>query len=247
MVAATILVACSAPTGDGVEGHEYLSTSVRQAGADRPLVVGTRIRLSFRDGDMGASVGCNSMGGAYRIEDGRLVFSGGSMTEMGCDPDRHAQDDWLIGLLGSRPSIAQDGSELTLTAGETVIVLQDREVADPDRPLVGTTWTVDTLISGDAASSIPDGVTATLVFAGDGTVAVQPGCNSAGGRYEVGDGTMRITGLVTTDMACDGPAAMLESTVLGVLGADSLTYDIDAGSLTIMADDVGLVLHGDGA
>ena len=213
-------------------------------GADRPLVDGTQIRLSFADGQLGASAGCNTMGGGYRIEDGRLVFEGGGMTEMGCDDERHAQDDWLFAFLGSQPDVAQDGDKLTLTSGATVIALQDAEFAEPDLPLAGTTWTVDSIISGDAVSSVPDGAVATLVFTEDGRVEVDNGCNVGGGTYEVTDDTLRVSELMTTLRACEAPAAQLESAVMGVLGAEEIEYAIDAGTLTLMAGDQGLGLRG---
>ena len=142
------LTACSTGPEQTLDGTEWLSTAVTEDGADRPLVDGTRIRVSFTDGELAASAGCNTMGGAYRIEEGLLVVEGGAITEMGCDEQRHAQDDWLFGFLGSQPAIAQEGDKLTLTSGETVIALQDREVAEPDLPLTGTTWTVDTILCG---------------------------------------------------------------------------------------------------
>jgi heat shock protein HslJ len=242
-----LATACSAELdgGDPLAGHEFLSTSVTEDGADRALVDGTRIRISFDDGQLGASAGCNTIGGAYRLEGGVLVFEGGGMTEMGCDEPRHAQDEWLMGFLGSRPTVALSGTDLTLTAGSTVITLADREVAEPDLPLTGTTWVVDTIISGDAASSVPDGAEATMVFGDDGRVEVTTGCNQGGGRFEVTDGTLRFVELAVTEMGCDGPAGQLEAAVLPVLGADGLSWAIEAGSLTLMAADNGLVLRGE--
>ena len=80
-----ILSGCAATSPPPFDGTEWLSTAVTEDGADRPLVDGTRIRLSFTDGELAASAGCNTMGGAYRIEEGLLVVEGGGMTEMGCD------------------------------------------------------------------------------------------------------------------------------------------------------------------
>jgi heat shock protein HslJ len=247
LVLAILLAACSAVPGGGgaaLDGHEFLSTSVTEDGADRPLVDGTRIRISFDDGQLGASAGCNTMGGTYRIEGGLLVFEGGGMTEMGCDDERHAQDDWLMGFLGSHPTVAQSGTDLTLSAGGTVITLQDSEVAEPDLPLTGTTWTVDSLISGAAVSSVPDGAVATITFSDDGRVEVNSGCNQGGGRFEIADGTLRFVDLIFTEMGCEGPGGQLEASVLAVLGADGLTWAIDSGNLTLMAGDNGLVLRG---
>jgi heat shock protein HslJ len=124
------LTACSSTPPSTLDGSEWLSTSVTEDGADQPLVEGTQVRLRFVDGQLAASAGCNSIGGAYRLDGGRLFFEGGAMTEMGCDEPRHAQDDWLLGFLGSRPAIAQDGDKLTLTSGGTVVAFLDAEVAE---------------------------------------------------------------------------------------------------------------------
>jgi heat shock protein HslJ len=245
VVIAALLAGCAAPPLDALDGTEWLSLAVTEDGADRPLVDGTQIRLSFTNGQLGASAGCNTMGGAYLVEDGRLIVEGGSMTEMGCDEERHAQDDWLFGFIGSQPSLAQEEGKLTLTSGEMVIALQDSEIAEPDLPLTGTTWTVDSIITGDAVSSVPNGATATLVFTDDGRLEVDNGCNSGGGSYEVTDGTLLVSELMTTLRACDAPAAQLESAVMGVLNAEEIEYAIDAGSLTLMAGDQGLGLRGD--
>lgn len=251
LVLVLFLAACSAVPdgggagGDPLDGHDFLSTSVTQGGADRPLVDGTQIRIGFDDGQITASAGCNTMGGTYRLEDGVLGFEGGGMTEMGCDEPRHAQDEWLMGFLGSGPTVALAGTELTLSADGTVITLQDSEVADPDLPLTGTTWTVESIISGDAVSSVPNGALATITFGDDGSVEVNTGCNQGAGRFEVSGDTLRFLDVAVTEMACDGPGGALEAAVLPVVGADILSWVIDAGSLTLMAGDIGLGLRGD--
>ena len=87
-----------------------------------------------------------------------LVVPGMAMTEMACEPAALMdQDTWLSAVLTSRPTVALDGDTLTLTADGAVITFVDREVADPDRPLEGTTWNVEGLVSNDAVSSIPAG------------------------------------------------------------------------------------------
>ena len=242
---AAVLSGCGPSSPPPFDGSEWLSTAVTEDGADRPLVDGTRIRVSFTDGELAASAGCNTMGGAYRIEEGLLVVEGGAITEMGCDEERHAQDDWLFAFLGSQPAIAQEGDKLTLTSGETVIALQDREVAEPDLPLTGTTWTVDTILAGDAATSVPADLVATLIFNRDGTVEIAAGCSPGTGTYEVSGGSLRIRDIETIETDCDDAARQLESAVLPMLGADEIDYLIDAGSLTLDAGDEGLVLRGE--
>lgn len=246
LLGAFVLAACSMGPGSGsaLEGRTFLSTAVTDGGEPFDLVPDTQIRLAFADGQLSASAGCNSIGGTYRVDGGTLVFEGGGMTEMGCDPDRHAQDDWLSELLGSRPAISLAGNDLTITAGGTVIGLLDREVAQPDLALAGTLWTVDALISGDAVSSVPDGASATLRFNDDGTVEVNTGCNSGQGGFEVDGAQLRFIEVTVTETACDGVRSALEAAVLPILGADELTFAIDANRLTLMAGDAGLGLAG---
>jgi heat shock protein HslJ len=244
LIAALFLTACGTGSADALDGRTFLSTSVVDGGEDRPLVANTEIRLTFNDGQLGASAGCNTFGGLFRVEDATLIVDGGAMTEMGCDEERSAQDEWLFALLGSRPQLALSDNELSITAGETVITLLDREIAEPDLALVGSTWTVDTIIGGDAASSLPNGATATLTFAEDGTVDLETGCNTGGGRYSVSGDEIQFAEIVQTDIGCDGAAAALEEAVIAALAPGTATYSIEADRLTIMAGDHGLGLHG---
>lgn len=241
---ATPLPATPAPPANAgpaaLDGRQFLSVNVTDGGVVHPLVPGTVIRLTFQDGQLGASAGCNSMGGTYSIVDGKLIFHGGGMTEMGCDPARHDQDDWLVAILGSEPTITLNGNTLVLASGAITITLADREVVEPDQHLVGPTWTLSSIITGDAVSSVPAGVTATMKFNADGSVDIQPGCNSGGGTYAVQGDAIAFSNLVTTEMACLGPGMDVEAAVLAVLSAGSITWAIDAGSLTLMAGDHGL-------
>ena len=230
-------------SGPGLGGREFLSVGVTEGGADRPLVPGTQIRLRFEDRRVSVQAGCNTMGADYEVRDGRLVADGGAMTEMGCDEPRHAQDDWLFGLIGSRPSIALSGNELALSTDRTTIAFLDREVAEPDLRLVGPVWVVESLIAGDAVSSVPEGVEATLQFGDDGRVGLFGGCNSGGATVAIDGDRIRFTDVVTTDIGCPGAAGQLEAAVLGVLGSEALTFRIDADRLDLAADGTGLQLR----
>jgi heat shock protein HslJ len=229
------------PTGitlAGLPGRQFLSVSVTQGGAPFALVPNTRIRLTFdADGSsLGGSAGCNIFGGTYVLDGNRILWTGGGMTEMGCDQARFDQDDWLVAFLASGPMFVLDGNNLTLTSGDTVITLLDREEAEPDQPLVGPTWLLTSIITGgDAVSSIPDSVAATLFFNADGTVDVHFGCNSGGGKYTVDGDSITFSDLIQTEMACQGAGAQVEAAMGAVLTSGALTFTIDAGSLTLTA------------
>ncbi len=151
-------------------GQTFLSNDVRVSDQPYPLVKGSQLRLSFEDGAIGASAGCNSMSGDARWSTGTLTIDGQSlaMTEMGCDEPLMQQDTWFADILTSKPTLLQDDTTLTLTSDDTVIVFTDEEVVVPDASLTGTPWKLDSIIAGDAASSVPEGVTSTITFGDDG-------------------------------------------------------------------------------
>ena len=153
-------------------------------GEDHPFVEGTTLTLSFHEGGrVGASSGCNSLDGQYAIEEGLLVITNAGRTEIGCDLELDKQENWYFDFLQSSPALTLDENDLTLTGDTTVIEYLDKEIATPDRDLVGPVWTVDTVIDGDAAGSADWSEQATFVFSEDGDVEVTTGCNAGSGGY----------------------------------------------------------------
>lgn len=216
----------------GLVGRTFLSESATVDGEPFDLVAGTRVQLSFDAGQLSAQAGCNTLGGAFRFDGDRIVVAALGGTEIGCEPALHAQDEWLAGLLQAGPRFAVDGDRLRLETADTVLELVDRETADPDRPLEGTTWSLDGVISGEAVGTAPS--PATVRFA-DGQVLVQiPECNGGSGAAAVdaAAGTVEIEPIVRTMMACpEGPAAT-EAAVFGVLEG-TVAFEIEAGTLTL--------------
>ncbi len=223
-----------------LDGRQFLSTLVTRNGKTLQLVSGTRIRIAFDGHNIGASAGCNSMSGEYRLEAGVVKVGMLATTEMGCDEPRMTQDTWLAAFLGSNPSLTLNTNEMVLATDNTTLQLLDREIAEPDQPLVGVTWGLTTILDADVASSVPGAAMATLLFSADGTVDVYTGCNSGGGHFTVDGDQITIDQLVQTAMACPGSAGEIEQAVLRVLKAGTLTYSIDAATLTLEADGHGL-------
>lgn len=229
----------SAPAG--IAGRQFVSVSVRDGDSDRPLVPGTRIVIAFGD-DLQADAGCNQLFGNFRLDGDTLIVDGMGQTEIGCQPQLMAQDEWLIGFLGSRPTVSNlDGGELVLTSGNTTLTMLDRAVAEPDQPLTGTTWTLTSIISADAVSSVPEGVTATFLFREDGNIELYDGCNSGGGPFTVEADQIRFGEIVMTQIGCTGAADEVERAVVRVLNAELATYSIGGSTLTLQAGTQGLM------
>jgi heat shock protein HslJ len=242
-VLATALAGCST-AAPNLSGREFLSVEVSEGGAPKALVAGTRISLRFDQRDLGANAGCNGLGGTYRIELGKLVYEPGGQTLMGCEPPLEAQDGWLIAFLDSDPMVVLAGNELLMTSGAISMRLLDREVAEPDLNISGPLWTVESIIEGDTASSVPEGATATILFKADGTVEVDAGCNRGSGTWRLEGAGIRVEALALTKMACQGPGARLEGAVLSVLDSDVIQAQIESNVLTLTGGNAGLQLRG---
>jgi heat shock protein HslJ len=216
-----------------LDGKTYLSTAVKGA----TLVPGTRIRLSFTNDTVDASGGCNALGGSATIANSRLKTTELITTDMGCADPLMQQDRWIAGLLGDS-AITIAGDQMTLDDGTVQATFLDREVADPDRPIEGTQWVLDGISSGNATSSVPAGVTSTLVISG-GHAAVETGCNNGSASVEVAADTLTFGPMALTRMACPEAQSSVESAVVKVLDG-TVHYNIDADILTIDAGTNGL-------
>ncbi|HEV8402894.1 MAG TPA: META domain-containing protein [Candidatus Limnocylindrales bacterium] len=223
----------STPGAGSVDGKTYLSTAVSGA----TLVPGSRVRIMFENGSLTANAGCNAMGGTYTIEGGRLTTAPMMSTDMGCADPLMEQDRWLATLLGDS-AITIAGDTMTLDDGTIRATFLDREVADPDRPIEGTHWVLDGIVTGDATSSVPTGVTSTLVITG-GQAAIDTGCNMGSATVQVAADTLTFGPMALTRMACPEAQSSVESAVVGVLDG-TVTYTIDADVLTIDGGGKGL-------
>jgi heat shock protein HslJ len=113
-------------TFDDLIGKSYVSTAV----TGHELVDGTEVNLTFIDGRISALAGCNTQNGDASLDGDTLVVERLASTMMACEDPLMAQDEWLAGFLEGGPQVALDGAQLTLTAGDEVIELEEQQPAD---------------------------------------------------------------------------------------------------------------------
>lgn len=224
------------PDTDPLTGRTFLSTEVTVDGRPYELVPGTEISVRFHeDGRITANAGCNHIGGRFAVGDGTLRVSDLGSTGMGCDEPRHEQDAWLATFLKSGPTWSVDHHRLVLSTRDTEVVLLDREVAEPDRELVGPTWAVNSLLEGDGpngtASSLPADATATLVF-DRSQVRISGACNSGSAAYTVSGDALRFERPVLTRKGCEPELMAVDEAIVEVLSGEA-TFEIDASRLTL--------------
>jgi heat shock protein HslJ len=227
----------AAPAEVGLVGLEFLLDSAE----GYTPVPGTTIRLSFDADQLSFSAGCNSYSGPYSLCEGKLCASSFGGTEIGCEPARQTQDQWVADFMLASPEVTQVGATLTLAGVDATLEFLDREVADADRPLTGRTWTVDTFIENGAATNFPSQVPPTLEFGVDGKLTLFTTCNGGGGSYTRNGQTLTIASVGITAVEC-GPtgSAPSEQRMMRVLADGEVSFEIDAGRLTIMRGPIGL-------
>ena len=221
------------PNKQCVIGRTFILT---QAEGFQPAE-GSTVRLAFTEGKISFNAGCNTHNGTFSKEGDALVVPSGSVasTMMACLPPLDAQDKWLTGFLVGKPTIALDGDTLTLSTNTAKLTFVDRVVADPDRPLVGQKWLIDTIIDGDAASSVTG--TPSVQFQTDGRVLVNTGCNTGSGPYEANGSNLKFGMVALTRKAClSEQIAKMESHIVKVISDGSATFRIEASKLTIERD-----------
>ncbi|WP_280362650.1 META domain-containing protein [Nocardia wallacei] len=249
LLAALGLAAACSSGGDGGDGEpgptpmgrSFVSTKVEGT----PIPGGGPLRLTFADNRVSATSGCNTGSGPVVFDGDVMRLSGMATTLMACPDDRSGADGWQTALLQSGPRWQLTGDTLTLTGADLTVTLLDKKVAEPDRSLTGTTWTVTALLrpEGQVRSQALDNARPTLTIGPDGQVTGSAGCNRMTGSADIAgsDVTFRIA---TTRMACPPEVMEVERQVLEALDGKT-TATVDAATLTLRnpANNTGLVLR----
>ncbi len=207
-----------------LDGHTFVATDV----VGQTLVPDTELTMTFEDGRLAVLAGCNTMMGGYLIPDDVLIVDTLAQTQMACEPERHAQDEWVALLIRNGPTLTRAVGTLTL-ASEDVTVTFDEQSDPPADSLDGAAWGMVTLDGPGGSLTAPEG--AYLAYA-DGRIAISTGCNSGSADVEVADDVITVGPMALTRMACVGDVMEFETAVVQLLGTP-LEYTLESGDLTL--------------
>lgn len=227
-------------TAEGLAGTSWVSASV----SGHELLPGTHVDLELEGGTMSASAGCNTVFGAYAVEDGRLRWAGEpASTLVDCPGEQGAQDLWLAALLADGVEATTRGLRLTLRSGEVTVVLDPQEPGADLAALLGRTWVVVGTLSEGVTRRVPDrGRRPSLVVGGDGLARVDTGCNTGRTVVRV-DGDAFVLGpTTTTRQRCPQPDREIERRVLAVLDGRTDSAVTDGAVLVLTRGEEGLVV-----
>lgn len=201
-------------------------------GAPLPMVDGYRITMNVKeDGSLGGTAACNGYGGTFIADNEDFITSEISMTAMGCEPAVQDSESAFLQAIGRPLTYTATATTLTLT-GEDVELVFASVAPVPTSDLVGTTWVLDTLFSGDTATSV-QGDPATLLLTADGQIIGSTGCRTLSGQYSIGADVVLFNSF-SAGGECSAELARQDGHVVTVLG-DGFRVNISGDKLTVTA------------
>ncbi|HKX76753.1 MAG TPA: META domain-containing protein, partial [Acidimicrobiia bacterium] len=191
----------------------------------------------------GGVAACNGYGGSYTSDgDGFIQFGTMSQTEMACaEPAMTAEQIYLQALLAV--------DSYSLAPGRLILTGPDLELAFSPIPPIDTAplldqrWVLESLIEGEAVSSVQgDGF---LLLSSDGNLIGSTGCRRLTGVF-----TVVADEIIPTDLAAEGECggelerqdshvvSVIENGFIATVEEDRLTViDPDGNGLQYRAED----------
>ncbi|MGW7048356.1 META domain-containing protein [Streptomyces avermitilis] len=235
-----------ADTEPSVTGVHWTVDSVTVNGTTHQAPDGAHVEIA-KDGRATGNYGCNSFHSTATFKGDRITLSRTLSTEMACEKRPMEFETTLARALAAGPLTAEAGrGKLTLTTakGDRVHLTEEK-----DAPLYDTKWTVDSLVGGDVAQSLPaaaDGK-AWLTFtkkSGDkegggkevGTVSGSLGCNRVSAKATVRGGHITLGAPRTTRQMCSGSLMATEKSLLKLFDS-TVSYRIDHRAITLTSEN----------
>lgn len=219
------------PDGGGDPQGSWVLVSGGTQGAEIPIVAGHPITLTIDGSSIGGTAACNGYGGRVAATGAGVEIRDLAWTAMACMPDEvmTAEAAYTRALPAVRV-IRRDGEQLVLE-GVGLELRFDPLPPPPTADLVGTAWTLETLVAGEVATA-PMGQPATLELRADGTFSGSTGCRPFDGQWVENGEQLLATTFAMGDVACPAELAAQDSHVVSVIG-DGFVPAMDGGRLRL--------------
>jgi len=219
-----------------LNGTGWTLTGYVTNGTSLQTLNNTMVTMVFsNEGRITGSAGCNHYFATYEIKGATITIGQAGSTEMYCSAAGvMEQEGTYLTLLGKASLVTAGNDTLTFADSNGSPILSfARIVPSAPEPLAGTTWTLDSIYTVDAVSSVTAGTIITAVFDENGRLTGSAGCNHYFASYNVTGISMSIGPAGSTKMYCNGPDVMLqETTYLASLSR--------AAAFTIIGDRLSL-------
>jgi heat shock protein HslJ len=232
---------------DGSIDGEWVLRSGSLDGEQIELVDGWDVTMNIDGDQIGGTAACNGYGGTVAVGDefeldGSFVVGELSWTEMGCEASVMDLEQRFLRALGEIDSYElADTLSLASTGVGTSLTFERVEPVD-DTELVGVTWVLDTLITGDAASNSQGMDAAFVEFSDDGRLTGSTGCRRLEGEWSLDGATIQIPTLSAIDDptagVCSPESEALDGDIIAVIESGATAQiegQIEGNRLTLMA------------
>jgi heat shock protein HslJ len=233
-----IIAGCTeqAPADSRLNGTGWTLKGYVYNGIPSQALTSIKVTLDFgNEGQITGSAGCNHYFASYVLKGTAITIGQAGSTEMYCTtPGVMDQESAYLTLLNRAKTFSVEGDRLTVADAKGTIILSFTKTVPPvQEPLIGTNWSLDSFITGDAVSSVLAGTSITAVFGADGSVSGTAGCNRYFASYNVTGTSLSISSVGSTKMACGTPGVMQQESMF-------LTDFGKAKSFTIKGDRLSL-------
>jgi heat shock protein HslJ len=234
---------CSSGGGSGgtLDDTSWTLQSYAADGAtvDVPAPVFVDANFDGATTTLSGSAGCNRYTTGYTADGNVLTFGEIATTQMACiGPVSAVEAAYLANLAESKTFTATtDALTIFDSSGATILTYA---VAEPTT-LVGTTWHATGINNGNnGVESVVTGSDPTAIYAEDGTISGNAGCNEYNGPAVVDGQSITIGPLASTRRACvDEALSTQEANFLNAL-QNATTFESVAGHLELRDDSGAL-------
>ena len=194
----------------------------------------------FDGTSVAGTTGCNQYSANYELSgDGAITVGDTRSTRMACPGDLAPQEQaMLAGLTNSARAVIADADlQLLGENGDVVLVL----TGATGQAFVDTTWGLINFRTPTAVTSSLLGADISILFADDGTISGNAGCNDYTGTYTGGvdtTGDLTIDSVERGSEVCTDPAGVAEQEQGYTAALESVAgFEIVANRLTLLDAD----------
>ncbi|MBK8021485.1 MAG: META domain-containing protein [Chloroflexi bacterium] len=194
---------------DSLLGTQWRLVSYGPPNDQMDILEDSAILLSFPlEDQMEGFAGCNSYSGSYTIDQDSITFGEIVATAAACtNTDVTQQEQTYLDSLGSVTRFERMGDSLTLWSGEDQQLRFVSANVNADI-LVGSQWRLVSYGDPDNQTEVVEDGEVTLTFATETRLGGEGGCNDYSANFRTSDGSISLTSIVHTELACDDEAIM---------------------------------------
>jgi heat shock protein HslJ len=208
--------------GNPLQNGTWTLMGIQGESGSIPVLNGTTITAVFgTDGKITGSSGCNEYFSSYQVSGNTMTVGPVGQTKMSCGspPGVMIQESTYIAMLQNAVTFQVNDTMLVIDTGGNTSLLFEHVVPFS---IVGS-YSLTDIGSNSSVSALVPGSKITAIFAADGNLTGNGGCNGYFGGYTTSGNSLTIGPIGSTLMYCQDTSAQ-ESFYLSILGNAS-TYE----------------------